>query len=359
MEHALVILCGGKSTRMGTDKALLPFGDSCLIEYLVSEFSPYFSKIYLSVKIKGDYAHLNLDVTEIPDLYANAGPLSGVFSALSMIDEENAFFMSVDTPFLEPATGLHLLDALGDADICTIAGSISQYETPTGVFSKNCITTIGKCLLLHQLTFKNLHEKCKTTFLPESDFDDIIHTPLAIQYFSMDTRAEYYHALRILSGLEQSSESDSLIEYFHDKRDLFEHSAPVISVCSKPGTIVLPFLKQITDLLEKSGYHVCVISREQPDFVLHNMTDSCSVSQVAAFLTSCDLILLDEPKSSSKYTIEVLRKGWNEELLLPEKELLAVVADFSYKNEIAVPVFDSNRPRNLVQFLRDFMEQHR
>ena len=40
MEHALVILCGGSSTRMGTDKALLPFGDACLIEYLVRRFRP-------------------------------------------------------------------------------------------------------------------------------------------------------------------------------------------------------------------------------------------------------------------------------------------------------------------------------
>lgn len=66
MENALVILCGGNSTRMGTDKALLPFGDTCLIEYLVRKFQPYFSRIYLSVKIKGDYSHLKLPVTEIP-----------------------------------------------------------------------------------------------------------------------------------------------------------------------------------------------------------------------------------------------------------------------------------------------------
>ena len=63
MEHALVILCGGSSTRMGTDKALLPFGNACLIEYLVRRFRPFFPKIYLSVKKKGDYAHLNLPVT--------------------------------------------------------------------------------------------------------------------------------------------------------------------------------------------------------------------------------------------------------------------------------------------------------
>ena len=54
MSHALVILCGGKSTRIGTDKALLPFGDCCLIEYLVRKFQPDFPKIYLSVQQKND-----------------------------------------------------------------------------------------------------------------------------------------------------------------------------------------------------------------------------------------------------------------------------------------------------------------
>ena len=85
MNYALVILCGGNSVRMGTDKALLPFGDCCLLEYLVHKFKPYFSTIYLSVKYIGDYAHLNLPVTEIADVYGNAGPMSGVFSGLSMI----------------------------------------------------------------------------------------------------------------------------------------------------------------------------------------------------------------------------------------------------------------------------------
>lgn len=117
MNYALVILCGGSSTRMGTDKALLPFGDSCLIEYLVQKFEPHFSNIYLSVKRKGDYAHLNLPVTEIADIYPNAGPMSGIFSGLSMMNEDAAFFMSVDTPFMEPETGMALLENLADADI--------------------------------------------------------------------------------------------------------------------------------------------------------------------------------------------------------------------------------------------------
>ena len=49
MTHALVLLCGGLSTRMGTNKAFLPFGKYTLIEYQVRRFRPYFEKIYLSV----------------------------------------------------------------------------------------------------------------------------------------------------------------------------------------------------------------------------------------------------------------------------------------------------------------------
>ena len=100
MNHALIILCGGGSTRMGTDKALLPFGEVSLLEYLVNKYKPHFSHIYLSVKKPGEYTHLSLPVTEIADLYMNAGPMSGVFSGLSMMDEDQAFILQIDTPFL-------------------------------------------------------------------------------------------------------------------------------------------------------------------------------------------------------------------------------------------------------------------
>lgn len=196
MAYALVILCGGHSTRMGSDKALLPFGEDCLLTYLVKKFSPYFPKIYLSVKKKGDYSHLNLSVTEIPDIYPNAGPMSGVFSGLSMMDEESAFFMSVDTPFLEPETGIALLDELKDADICIPTDTEHSFETSTGAYSKRCTVAVGKCLLLRQYTFDTLQEKCQTKYLEQTALADFVHTPLSDQFFNLDTREDYYKALR-------------------------------------------------------------------------------------------------------------------------------------------------------------------
>ena len=201
MSYALVILCGGNSIRMGTDKALLPFGDCCLLEYLVQKFKPYFSKIYLSVKRKGDYAHLNLPVTEIADIYPNAGPMSGIFSGLSMIDENAAFFMSVDTPFMEPETGIALLDSLEEADICTLRGKAGYLESATAAYSKNCITSIGKRLLLHRLPFDGLREQCETRYLTEKALLQYVSTPVDVQFFNLDTRQDYYQALKMTDFL--------------------------------------------------------------------------------------------------------------------------------------------------------------
>lgn len=183
MSHALVILCGGKSTRIGTDKALLPFGDCCLIEYLVRKFQPDFPKIYLSVQQKNDYAHLNLPVTTIGDIYGNAGPLSGIFSALSMISEERAFFISVDTPFVEPALGLYLLSQPQEHPIWAIERANDQLETLSAVYSKSCIPQVGKAMLFHQYSFNRLHEKCNAGYIPEDELAKVCPVPLNEQFF--------------------------------------------------------------------------------------------------------------------------------------------------------------------------------
>ena len=352
MEHALVILCGGSSTRMGTDKALLPFGDACLIEYLVQRFRPFFPKIYLSVKKKGDYAHLNLPVTEIPDIYANAGPMSGIFSALSMMDEDAAFFMSVDTPFLEPEAAIALLDAIDDADICSIRGKASYLETATAAYSKSCITTIGKCLLLHQFTFKTLREKCNTKYLTEKAIAEYVPTPIDIQFYNLDTRSDYYHALRILSGLNQPGASQTLVEFFKDTKDLFLHAAPVISFVAKPGTMITPLVEQLLPLLDREGLKVVYLIREDHSIILKNIIADLTPENLTAYIQGADLILTENFGENAPNKIELLSKDWSEVPTFAEKDLLAIIADFPYQNE-NVPVLDSNRLKTVVAFVME------
>lgn len=338
--YALVILCGGKSMRIGTDKALLPFGDSCLLEYIVTRFSPLFNKIYLSVREKGDYSHLKLDVTELPDIHDSAGPLSGIFSSLSMIDEESAFIISVDTPFIEPELGVYLCTQAENYDICAVTRADNRLETLYAVFSKSCITTIGKCLLLRQYSLMNLQQKCNTHYILEGELSDYITTPLDVQLFEVSTREAYYQSLSTLYHYHRGAYGDNFS--IQSGTLTQQHSIPAIAFVSHPVLNAKGFIERLIPILEKDGLRVILledkISNEELEMTIQS-------------IKNVDIILVDNSRAENIPKIEILRKGCLEE---PEGEkLLAIVSDFSYKGSI--PSFDYQRPRSMLSFLRKYI----
>ena len=349
MEKALVILCGGKSSRMGTDKALLPFGDYCLIEFLVNKFKPYFSKIYLSVQQKGDYAHLNLSVTEIPDIYLNSGPLAGIFSSLSLINEDCAFIMSVDTPFVEPSLACTLLKNANDCDIYAVERTNKQLETLSAVYSKNCITTIGKCLLLHQYSLSNLHDKCNTIYVSEATLDKKCPISVKTQFFNMNTRAAYYHALRMLADRHLLSFNFEESNFSLDSAAWSNNTIPIISFVGNSGVGKTTYLDALIPLLKKDGIKAAVIHCSQLDF-------SKNPSALLSHITNVDLILTEGYIAESYFKIEVLKKGISETSTHSTQELIATVSNFNYKSN--VPDFDYNKPKNILGFLREFIRDY-
>lgn len=92
-----VILCGGKSSRMGEDKALLPFKEyNSLCQYQYEKLKPYFSDIYLSSKID----KFDFEAKIIFDEYEEFSPLHALKSILTTLNT-SAYVISVDTPFVE------------------------------------------------------------------------------------------------------------------------------------------------------------------------------------------------------------------------------------------------------------------
>jgi len=93
-----VIFAGGKSRRMGKDKALLPFGDSSsLTHYQHTKLTMYFQEIYISTKEK----KFNFPCKAIEDIYPESSPLVALLSVFETLEVEEVFVMSVDTPFIE------------------------------------------------------------------------------------------------------------------------------------------------------------------------------------------------------------------------------------------------------------------
>ena len=105
------MLAGGKSRRMGTDKALLEFGGTPLIEVALERFSG-FDEVFISAPDTGAYAFTG--ARAIPDESPGMGPLGGIISVLKAAGQELVCFRPVDAP-LVPA-GLHIF--LAEACAC-------------------------------------------------------------------------------------------------------------------------------------------------------------------------------------------------------------------------------------------------
>ena len=121
-----VIFAGGKSSRMGSDKALLPFaGAATLAEYQYRRLSPLFPSVYISTKSPEKFA---FEAPVIPDTAADvAAPTVGFVSAFRALDAERIFVLSVDAPFV----GQPVIRALLDADAKTVDAVIAKTASGT------------------------------------------------------------------------------------------------------------------------------------------------------------------------------------------------------------------------------------
>ncbi len=113
-----VLLRGGKSRRMGRDKALLPWGESTFLETIASKLD-FLDEKYLSVAAVDSASDgLSADWIRLPDLIPDCGPLGGIYTALSSCRAEWALIASCDIPAVEQRFFTMLLEERSeDVDI--------------------------------------------------------------------------------------------------------------------------------------------------------------------------------------------------------------------------------------------------
>lgn len=126
--HA-VVLCGGQSQRMGTDKSALDFhGESMLarvVRLLSTEFA--FDRITCVAGIRQSLPTIPSDVRVIRDREENLGPLEGLTAGLIATSEADASFVTTcDAPLIVPKLVWHMASLLEefDAVVPSIGGQL-------------------------------------------------------------------------------------------------------------------------------------------------------------------------------------------------------------------------------------------
>lgn len=142
-----IVLCGGRSSRMGRPKAWLPFGDELMLPRVVRILGEVVSPIVVVAAPGQDVPPLPTGVEIVRDPEEGRGPLQGLAAGLGALTgrADAAYLSSCDVPFLQPAFVRRMIDLLGDHFICV--PKIDDYHHPLAAVYRLEATTVAARLL--------------------------------------------------------------------------------------------------------------------------------------------------------------------------------------------------------------------
>lgn len=138
-----IILSGGRSSRMGIDKALLKITGQTIIERTYLLMSKVFDKIILSTNDFENYKFLGLPL--VRDIHKNHGPISGIHSSLVASSTERNFFLSCDLPLMSEEMIRYIVGINSSMPI-SVPIEDGKIQPLCGVYNKSLIPTIEKML---------------------------------------------------------------------------------------------------------------------------------------------------------------------------------------------------------------------
>ena len=168
-----IVLCGGKSSRMGQDKATLPFGPEMMLQRVVRILSQAIdpSSIVVVASSEQILPELPAPVIVTRDTRSNRGPLEGIATGLRSMPNsvESVYATSCDVPLMVPEFVAMMFARLGNDDIAVPYDG--QYHHPlAAVYRPRVLTVIESLLAMDRLRPRFLFDKVSTT---EVHVDDL------------------------------------------------------------------------------------------------------------------------------------------------------------------------------------------
>jgi molybdenum cofactor guanylyltransferase len=193
-EITCVILCGGKSSRMGEDKSLLPFASSkSLTQYQYDRLKPYFKDIYLSSKVN-KFDFINNDKIIFDENKDVFSPILALQTIFKKLNNQKIFIITVDTPFVSLESISKLIKESKELDICV--AKTEKIHNLCGVFSSNISESINSMIEsdIHKIGY--LLKNNNTSFIEFPDDDE---------FMNINNKEEYEKSLYFISKNNNSN----------------------------------------------------------------------------------------------------------------------------------------------------------
>jgi molybdopterin-guanine dinucleotide biosynthesis protein A len=192
-----VVLAGGRSTRMGRNKALLECGGARIIERLLDTIRPHFREIAIVANDAGPYAYLGVPVW--PDRIPGKGALGGIYTAVSRSTSAQTFCVACDMPFPNGAAIAYLRDLATGYD-AVVPRTADGYQPLHAVYGKTCIPPMEAMIHADRLKIDRLFPMIRLRTVGEEELRPM--DPALRCFVNVNTREELEAALRLAGGIE-------------------------------------------------------------------------------------------------------------------------------------------------------------
>jgi len=188
-----IIMAGGKSTRMGKNKALLKIGGQTVIERIANELRKAVSELILVTKTPEDYQFLGLPMIE--DQWKGMGPLAGIHAGLEASKTEKNLVVACDMPFVSSEIGGYLLQFLDhyQGAVPMISG---QLHPLFAAYRKDALPEISKALEKQELKIRLFFDRIQLKYVTEEDLKKL-GLPLENHFFNMNDPKEFSLAVKM------------------------------------------------------------------------------------------------------------------------------------------------------------------
>ena len=193
-----IVLAGGKSTRLGVDKALERLDGQTVIERVLARLSLLVADTVIVISQRqAETSYLRDSGTKVVvDLYPDRAALGGVYTGLAASSSQYNFAVACDMPFLNTDLIRYMASLAPDYD--AVIPRVDKYIEPLhSIYSRNCLPAMKAVLDGGRLRFVDVFERLKVRYVERDEIDRF--DPEHLSFFNINTQADLELARTIVA----------------------------------------------------------------------------------------------------------------------------------------------------------------
>ena len=201
MKRGGIILCGGKSSRMGLAKAMLPFGEERMLQRVARILGSVVDELVIVSAAGQEIPTLDVSIRIVHDRREGRGPLEGLAAGLAALPDtvEAAYVTACDVPLLVTGFVERLFELLGPSE--TADGTQTEIAVPhvdgfhhplSAVYRRSVLSHVEALLAEDRLRPFFLFEQVPTREVSPAEWADV--DPESVTLANLNRPEDYFHA---------------------------------------------------------------------------------------------------------------------------------------------------------------------